>query len=589
MALYRILIVDDSPAVRETVSILLGGEYEVHASRLDEYAARGLQGPSPHLIIASRGAARRGEAPQFPAGVPVLWIEPPTEAPSSGWPGPSLCRHFSPRGLRRGVAELLTEPLARGGAMLHGARLHPPYVATNAARALAEALATELPLHLMGEPGIGKGSVARAIHAAGEHGPFLVLSGMHFDPTVLTTPGRRGGTLFIDRVEQLAPPAQHALLAAIDPTGLARTADGGRLRLITTATGEIGAAVDAGTFSPDLYYRLTVLMVHLAPLRERSEDIPALGQTLTAELAALLGRAPMTLTDRALDRLANYLWFGNLAELEAVLARSIALCRAAVIDADDLLFDGARLPPERVGASGVAYNSRARLGSRPLDLIINELAHEFKNPLVTIKTFAHHLRRSLPGGGEEAQVARLTGDAVAQIDQTLENLLEFTRLEAPVPQAVWLATVLDPVLEACGRSLAARGVALDHPPTPPVAVQGDPQQLVYALTNLVRALSRDLGPPSRIALRYGHPAALTIELPSAAGPLGNRLATLLDHADDESPAVPLGVAIATAVLERNGAHIALADDTPSTVTVRFSPADAHAEVAGNGTSPRPGR
>lgn len=588
MALYRILIVDDSPAVRETVSILLSGEYEVLAARLDEYAARGLQGPLPHLIIAPR-AALRGHARRFPAGVPVLWIEPFTDVPSSGPPGASLPRRFSPRELRRRVAELLAAPVARGSATLHGARLHPPYVATDASRALGEALATGLPLHLVGEPGIGKRSVARAIHATGKDGPFLALSGRHFDPAVLATPGRHTGTLFIDCVEQLAPPAQDGLLAALDPTGLARTVDGGGLRLITTAVGELGAAVDAGTFSPDLYYRLTVLTVHLAPLRERCDDIPALGQMLAAELTALLGRAPMTLTDRALDRLANYLWFGNLAELEAVLARSIALCREAVIDADDLLFDGARLPAERGAASAVVHDSGAALGGRPLDLIINELAHEFKNPLVTIKTFAHHLHRSLPGSGEDAQVARLTGDAVEQIDQTLENLLEFTRLETPVPQAVLLAAVLDPVLEACGRSLAARGVGLDHPPTPPVAVRGDPQQLAYALTNLVRALSRDLGPPSRIALRYGLPAALTIELPCGADPFGSRLATLLDRADDEPPAVPLGVAIANAVLERNGAHVALADHSPSTITVRFSPADAHAEVAGNGTSPRLGR
>jgi nitrogen-specific signal transduction histidine kinase len=46
---------------------------------------------------------------------------------------------------------------------------------------------------------------------------------------------------------------------------------------------------------------------------------------------------------------------------------------------------------------------RTALGGRPLDLIINELAHEFKNPLVTIKTFAHHLRRAIPSGGDEEQ------------------------------------------------------------------------------------------------------------------------------------------------------------------------------------------
>jgi signal transduction histidine kinase len=588
VALYRILIVDDSAAVRETVSILLGGEYEVHASRLDEYIAKGFSGSSPHLIIAPRGAAGHGDARPFPPDVPVLWIAASDES-SDGGHGPSLPRRFSPRDLRRRVAELLAEPLARNGATTYGARLRPPYVTSAAARALTDGVATEVPLHLVGEPGVGKRSVARAIHAAGRSGPFLTVSAKDFDAAVLTAPRQGASTLFIDRVEQLAASAQHTLLLALDPAGLVRTADGGGLRVITTATEELGAAVDAGAFSPDLYYRLTVLTVRLAPLRERSADIPALAPLLAAELAALLGRGRMTLTDRALARLANYLWFGNLAELEAVLARSIALCRETVIDADDLIFDGAHSNPERVDTGAIAPDRRAALGSRPLDLIINELAHEFKNPLVTIKTFAHHLHRSLSCGGEEAQVARLTGDAVEQIDRTLENLLEFTRLEAPVPQAVSLAAVLDPVIELCARSLAARGVILEHPPTPTVAVRGDPHQLAYALTNLVRALSRDLGPPSRIALRYAQPAALTIELPPGADPFGSHLATLLDRASDNSPAVPLGMAIAHAVLERNGAQVALADDTPSRVTVRFSPADAYAEVAGNGKSPRTGR
>ena len=186
-------------------------------------------------------------------------------------------------------------------------------------------------------------------------------------------------------------------------------------------------------------------------------------------------------------------------------------------------------------------------------------------------------------------MARLTGEAVAQIDQTLENLLEFTRLETPVAQSVPLPTVLDSVLDECARTLAVRGVALDHPPAPPVAVRGDPQQLAYALGNLLRALTRDLAPTSRLAVRYGAPAALVIELPPGADPLGSHLATLLDRAGDGSPALPLGVAIARAVLERNGAQVALADRTPSTVTVRFTPADDDAVAAGNGTPPRTDR
>jgi DNA-binding NtrC family response regulator len=589
VALHRILVVDDSLAVRETIGILLGGDYEVHASTVDQYAATGILGEPPELIIAARAAAPRCAPRPFPPGVPVLWIEGADDPPGVPAYGASLPRPFSPRELRRRVVELLAAPQTYGAGSSHAARLRPPYVSAEVGRAIAPALATTLPLHLVGEPGTGKRSLARAVHVARGGGPFLPLPALHFDASALAAPSRPGAALFLDRVEQLSPHAQQDLLAALEPSGLVRTVDGAGLRLITSATTDLGAAADAGTFTPDLYYRLTVLTVRLAPLRERPEDIRALAQALAAELGALLGRSPVSLTERALERLANYLWFGNLAELEAVLARTVALAREPLIDADDLLFDGTRLPVGPAAAS--PHESPAVLGGRPLDLIINELAHEFKNPLVTIKTFAHHLRRSLPRGGEEEQVARLTGEAVAQIDQTLENLLEFTRLDAPVPQLVRLSTVVDPVLDECGQALAARGVALDHPPLPPVTVRGDPQQLAYALANLVHALTRDLPQSARLGLRFGEPAVLTFELPQGSDPLGSHLATLLDHSSAAAPGYPLGVAIANAVLERNGAQVTVPEDAPSTVTVRFAVADKDTPIdgTGNGTSPRPGR
>jgi DNA-binding NtrC family response regulator len=586
VALRRILVVDDSPAVRETVSILLAGDYDVQALGADEIAARGIPGPLPNLIIAARAVGRGGHVAAFPPGTPVLWIDSPGDTPT-GAAGPSIPRRFSPRELRQRVAELLIAPGARAASPpAPSTRLQPPYVTSDAARAIGQALDTELPLHLVGESGTGKRFVARAIHAARGNGPFLPSPGAHFDTALLTIPAAQGGTLFIDRADQLGGAAQQALLANIDPTGRIRLADGATLRLLSSATTDLGIEADCGRFAPDLFYRMTVLTVRLTPLRERPDDIAALAQMLSTEIAGLLGRSPVVLTDRALNRLSNYLWFGNLAELEAVLARTVALCHDTVIDADDLLFDGARVRPSNGNAAAPVREGRTALGGRPLDLIINELAHEFKNPLVTIKTFAHHLRRAIPSGGDEEQVARLTGEAVAQIDQTLENLLEFTRLETPVPQSIPLSAVLNPVLRECAEALAPRGIALDHPPAPAVTVRGDPQQLAYGLTNLVRALTRDLEPASRVAVRYGAPAALTIELPNGTEPLASHLATLLDRPSDGSPAVPLGVAIANAVLERNGAHVALADDTPSTVTVRFSPADENGVVAGNGTAPR---
>ena len=579
VALQRILVVHDSPAVRETVGILLGAEYEVQASPVDVYLARGIHEPPPHLLIATAQLANQ----PLPHGT-VLWVD---DGAGRSLPGPPLSRQFSPRELRQRVVAALAQPLPlpRAGAR---SRLEPPFVPAETGRTLTEATRSLLPLHLVGEPGVGKSALARAVHAERDEGELVWVDAAELE-AALAGLAPSTGTLFIDRVETLSAPAQQRLLAALDATGALRRPDGGSARIISAAVGDLGAAVDAGRFAPALYYQLTLLTAQLPPLRERRDDIPALAQQLAADLAAALGRAPVTLSEAALERLGHYLWFGNLAELEAVLARSLALSRAARLEVDDLLFDGARPRPSGRDALAAA-DAQAPLSAEPLDLIINELAHEFKNPLVTLKTFAHHLRRAQPHGDDDAQVARLTGEAVEQIDQTLENLLEFTRLEVPAPQTLPLAMLLDPVLQDCRHALGARGVRVEHDALPGVAVCGDPQQLGYALTNLVRALARDL--PSGAELRVGFqaPAAITIRLPTGSDPLGSHLATLLERPADATQSPPLGVAIAHTVLARNGAELTVAAGAPSTVVVRFRSAEAgHLRVTANGTAPRTGR
>jgi DNA-binding NtrC family response regulator len=492
VALHHILVVHDSPAVRETVGILLAGDYEVQGMEVDQYLARRLVEPPPRLLIA---APSIGGHP-LPDGTAVLWVD---DGSGRLPQGEVLARQFSPRELRRQVAAALARSI--DPEPVRGTRLEPPFVPAEVARTLAEAVRSALPLHLAGEPGVGKRTVARAIHMADGRGQLIVMESD--DVAALTELPADTGALFLTRVDALSPSAQQRLLGALDPTGSLHAADGSLVRLITATTGDLGEALDGGRFSPELYYRLTLLRAELPPLRERADDIPALAQRLVADLAVALGRPPAVLTDRALERLGNYLWFGNVSELEAVLARTLALGRHTTIDADDLSFDGARLPRSR-GADTASGDAGVPLGARQLDLIINELAHEFKNPLVTLKTFAHHLRRSLAGDDAE-QAARLTGEAVEQIDQTLENLLEFTRLAEPAPQTRPLAQLLDPILEECRFALAPRGVRLEHDALPAVPVRVDPAQLTYALGNLIRALGRDLGRGSAVHIGFAPP------------------------------------------------------------------------------------
>jgi signal transduction histidine kinase len=556
------LVVHDSPAVRETVGILLAGEFEVQGLEVDQYLARRAFEPQPRLLIA---APQAGVRPP-PDGAAVLWVDDG----SARLPvGPVLGRQFSPRELRRQVQAALTRSGEPAPPCV--SRLEPPFVPAAAARLLAEAARSALPLHLAGEHGVGKRAVARAVHAAQGRGQMLVAEA---DEVAATLPVVPAGTttLFVTRVEALSSPVQQRLLAALGPTGVLTAADGAPVRLITATTGDLGEVLDAGRFSPELYYRLTLLRAELPPLRERPADIPALARHLAADLATALGRPSATLTERALERLTNYLWFGNVTELEAVLARTLALGRQPAIDVDDLAFDGARLPRSRPGAP--RGDGRAALGAHQLDLIINELAHEFKNPLVTLKTFAHRLRRSAVDGDDAAQAARLTGEAVEQIDQTLENLLEFTRLPDPALQTRPLAQLLDPALEESRHALGQRGVRVDHDAAPAVSVRVDPQQFTYALGNLLRALGRDLARGSTLHLGFVPPATLTIRLPDGAHPLGNHLAAILGHTADTTATPPLGVAIATAVLARLGADLALAGDDPATLLIRLPATDA---------------
>lgn len=569
VALHHILVVHDSPAVRETVGILLAGEYEVQGMEVEQYLGRRVLEPPPRLLIADARVSSR----PLPDGAAVVWVE---DGSGRRPGGAVLARQFSPRELRRQVAAALARPPVPAPA--RASRLEPPFVPTAASRPLAEAVRSALPLHLTGEPGVGKRAVARAVHAARGRGQLLSAEADEVAALLAALPADTG-TLLVTRVDALSPAAQQRLLAALGPAGGLVAADGGPVRLITAATGDLGDALDAGRFSPELYYRLTLLRAELPPLRDRPDDVPALARHLVADLARALGRPPAALTERALERLATYLWFGNVSELEAVLARTLALGRQPLIDAEDLAFDGARLPVGRGPDTGVA-DARAALGAQQLDLIINELAHEFKNPLVTLKTFAHHLRRSVDGGDDAEQVARLTGEAVEQIDQTLENLLEFTRLAEPAPQTRPLAQLLDPVLEECRHVLDQRGVQLAHDAIPAVPVRVDPQQFTYAVSNLLRALARDLARGSALQLGFRPPATITVRLPDGADPLGNHLAVLMGRSADPAATPPLGVAIANAVLGRNGAELTLAADEPGTVLVRLQATDAGPTLAG---------
>ena len=212
---------------------------------------------------------------------------------------------------------------------------------------------------VLGESGTGKELVAHAIHANSERasGPFIKINSAAFPETLFESElfghergaftgavGRKkgridraqGGTLFLDEIGDLPLSTQVKLLRVLQSREYERL--GGtetlkaNVRLIAATNKNLAAAVAAGTFREDLYYRLNVFTITLPPLRERHGDIPALAQYFLDKYAREHRRDIRRITSSTLELLASHSWPGNVRELENAIERAVVSCGGAVVD-----------------------------------------------------------------------------------------------------------------------------------------------------------------------------------------------------------------------------------------------------------------
>jgi DNA-binding NtrC family response regulator len=201
-----------------------------------------------------------------------------------------------------------------------------------------------------GESGTGKELMAALIHrfSPRRDGPFVKVSAAAIPETLLESElfghvkgaftgadrDRRGrvaeadgGTFFLDEIGELRPALQAKLLRMLqerefEPVGSARSCRVD-IRLISATNRDLPAAIAAGDFRPDLFYRLNVLEIHLPPLRERREDIPELVDFILARLCRRQGRPVPQAEGAFLAHLAELDWPGNIRELENLLERCL--------------------------------------------------------------------------------------------------------------------------------------------------------------------------------------------------------------------------------------------------------------------------
>jgi formate hydrogenlyase transcriptional activator len=227
--------------------------------------------------------------------------------------------------------------------------------------AVEQVAPTDATVLITGETGTGKELIARALHRRSPrvHGPLIKVNCSAIPETLLASElfghergaftgaverrkGRfeqaHGGTLFLDEIGELPADVQVMLLRVLQEREFERLGSSQTLRvdvrLIAATNRDLAEAVRAGQFRSDLYYRLNVFPIHLPPLRERLEDIPALVSHFAAKHGTRFGRHITRIDRRLLSALEAYAWPGNVRELENMVERAVILSKGGTLRLD---------------------------------------------------------------------------------------------------------------------------------------------------------------------------------------------------------------------------------------------------------------
>jgi PAS domain S-box-containing protein len=227
---------------------------------------------------------------------------------------------------------------------------------------IAKVAPTDSTVFITGETGTGKELIARAVHKRSQRAAraFVSVNCAALAPTLISSElfghekgaftgatqrrlGRfeqaHGGTIFLDEVGELPPDTQVALLRVLQEREFERV--GGTqtvridVRVLTATNRDLTAAVAAGSFRQDLFYRLNVFPIEVPPLRERTDDILMLVEYFVRRYAARAGKQFRSIDKKTLDLLQGYDWPGNIRELQNVIERSVILNGGDVFTVDE--------------------------------------------------------------------------------------------------------------------------------------------------------------------------------------------------------------------------------------------------------------
>jgi len=404
----RILVIDDEPAIRDTMRMIL--EYEGYECLTAGAGAEGLtltERESPDLVFLDikmpgmDGLETLSRLRGMNDALPVVIVSAHGTASTALEAGRLGAFRFIEKPLSKDyVLDAIREGLELGSLKRENRQMRSALetkhlmvgesaVLTKILSEVKRAAPTNATVVILGESGVGKELIARAIHRASlrakerfvqvncaaipeelieselfghEKGAFTGATEKQIGKFEMAD----RGTIFLDEVGDMSPKTQAKVLRVLQEGEVERLGSSRTIkvdvRVIAATNKDLEEEIAQGRFREDLYFRLSVIPISVPPLRERADDIPALVQHFVGQFVKENNRRPARFAPAAIEALRHARWRGNIRELRNVVDRLLIMSDRDVIEADDVRQvvrpDAAAAPgPRTVSTGGTAPNT----------------------------------------------------------------------------------------------------------------------------------------------------------------------------------------------------------------------------------------